>query len=95
MGQMMAIDTLGYVKVLTGAGVPPAQAEAHAEALRDKLIPELVTKQDLKDATGTLCGEISEVREELSAVRAEMWRIALAVVLGTATLTTAFQKLLQ
>ncbi len=85
---MMAIDTLGYVKVLIGAGVPPAQAEAHAEALRDKLIPELVTKQDLRDATSAL-------REEISSVRTEMWRIALAVVLGTATLTTAFQKLLQ
>ncbi len=85
---MMAIDTLGYVKVLIGAGVPPAQAEARAEALRDKLIPELATNQDLKDATSAL-------REEISAVRTEMGRIALAVVLGTATLTTAFQKLLQ
>jgi hypothetical protein len=56
--------------------------------LRDKLIPELATKQDLRDATSAL-------REEISSVRPEMWRIALAVVLGTATLTTAFQKLLQ
>jgi len=43
----MAIDTHGYVKVLTAAGVPTAQAEAHVEALRDKVLPELARRLDL------------------------------------------------
>ena len=77
----MAIDTLGYVKALKEAGVPAVQAEAHAEALRDKIVPELATKQDLKELGAEL--------------RTEMWRMSLAVVLGTTTLVTAVHKLLQ
>lgn len=83
MGQTVAIDTLGYVKALKDAGIPAAQAEAP----RDKIVPELMTKLDLKDAT-------SIFREEISALGTEVWRMGLAIVLGTTTLVTAVQKLL-
>lgn len=76
----MAIDTLGYAKVLKQAGVPAEQAEAHAEALRDKVIPDLATKQDLNQLEVNL--------------RSEIWRMTLAIVLATTTLVTALQKLL-
>lgn len=42
-----AFDTLGYSKRLREAGVPNPQAEAHAEAAREFIMTELVTKQDL------------------------------------------------
>jgi hypothetical protein len=42
-----AFDTLGYAKRLRDAGVPNPQAEAHAEAAREFIMTELVTKQDL------------------------------------------------
>jgi hypothetical protein len=42
-----AFDTLGYAKRLWDAGVPNPQAEAHAEAAREFIMTELVTKQDL------------------------------------------------
>jgi hypothetical protein len=42
-----AFDTLGYAKRLRDAGVPQAQAEAHAEAAREFVMGELVTKTDL------------------------------------------------
>ena len=42
-----AFDTLGYAKRLRDAGVRPEEAEAHAEAARDFIMTELVTKQDL------------------------------------------------
>ena len=42
-----AFDTLGYAKRLQEAGVTTAEAEAHAEAARDFIMAELVTKQDL------------------------------------------------
>jgi hypothetical protein len=35
------IDTLEYVRRLEAAGVPRAQAEAHAAAVRDVVAPEL------------------------------------------------------
>ena len=87
MGPAMAIDTLGYAKVLKQAGIPAEQAEAHAEALRDKVIPDLATKQDLKELESRLLGEFG-------SVRVDMWRLAFAVVLGTTTLVTALQKLM-
>lgn len=44
----MAIDTLAYVKELEAAGLDRKLAEAHAAALRDKVLPELATKQELR-----------------------------------------------
>jgi len=45
-----AFDTLGYAKRLRDAGISTAQAEAHAEAARDFVMAELVTKTDLDAA---------------------------------------------
>jgi hypothetical protein len=42
-----AFDTLGYSKHLQDAGVARPQADAHAEAARDFIMTELVTKADL------------------------------------------------
>jgi hypothetical protein len=42
-----AFDTLSYAKHLRDAGVPQQQAEAHAEAARQFIMSELVTKTDL------------------------------------------------
>jgi hypothetical protein len=42
-----AFDTLGYAKRLRESGVPIEQAEAHAEAAREFIMTELVTKSDL------------------------------------------------
>jgi hypothetical protein len=42
-----AFDTLGYAKRLRDAGVPNPQAEAHAEAAREFIMTELVTKHEL------------------------------------------------
>ena len=44
----LAFDTLGYAKRLREAGIPQAQAEAHAEAAREFSMAELVTKTDLQ-----------------------------------------------
>ena len=48
-----AFDTLGYSKRLREAGVSTDQAEAHAEAARDFIMTELVTKTDLQNAIET------------------------------------------
>lgn len=45
-----AFDSLGYAKQLRDAGVPGGQAEAHAEAARDFVMADLVTKSDLRNA---------------------------------------------
>ena len=49
-----AFDTLGYAKRLRDAGVPNPQAEAHAEAAREFIRGEVVTKTDMQAAIDTL-----------------------------------------
>jgi hypothetical protein len=49
-----ALDTLGYAKHLRDHGVPQQQAEAHAEAVRQFVFTEIVTKQDLQLALDNL-----------------------------------------
>jgi len=50
----IAYDTLGYTKRLEDAGIPRAQAEAHANAAKDFIMAELVTKTDLQAALDAL-----------------------------------------
>lgn len=49
-----AFDTLGYSKRLQDAGVARGEAEAHAEAARDFVMHEPVTKTDLALALDNL-----------------------------------------
>jgi hypothetical protein len=49
-----AFDTLGYAKRLRDAGISQEQAEAHAEAAREFVMGELVTRSDLHAAMDAL-----------------------------------------
>lgn len=40
-------DTLGFAQTLRAAGMSQKQAEAHASAIRDHVMPELATKADI------------------------------------------------
>ncbi len=64
----MSIDTLGYVKRLEGAGMERKVAEAHAEALRDDVVPQLATKADL-DRLG-------------DRFETALWKHSVAIILG-------------
>jgi len=72
----MAIDTHGFVKALMAAGIPEAQAEAHVDALRDQVLPELATNQDLKALGAELRSEMiaikSELRTEMTGLKSEL-----------------------
>ena len=50
---VFAFDTLSYARHLRDHGVPQEQAEAHAEAARQFIMAELVTRQDLTLALET------------------------------------------
>jgi hypothetical protein len=76
----MAIDTLAYVRALETAGLDRKVAEAHVAALRDNILPELATKQDVND-----------LRPQL---RKELWMIALGVALGATVFVIAALRFL-
>src|SRR5690349_1549718 len=50
----IAFDSLGYARHLRDHGVPPKQAEAHADAARTYIMQELVTREDLRVALDNL-----------------------------------------
>jgi hypothetical protein len=67
-----AFDTLGYAKHLRDVGVPQDQAEAHAEAARQFIMAELVTRYDLDMVRRELETKIDAVRHELDALRRDL-----------------------
>lgn len=62
---MYAFDTLSYARRLKEAGVPEAQAEAHAEAARTFIMGELVTRHDLAVMGQALQRDLQVTREGL------------------------------
>ena len=62
-----AFDSLGYAKHLREAGVPQDQAEAHAEAARQFIMAELVTRYDLDALRRELDTKIDVLRRDLEA----------------------------
>ena len=67
----MAIGTLGYVKKLEAAGMDRQLAEAHAEAMNEKVLPLLSTKQDIR--------ELESRFENL------LWKHTVAIILSVIT----------
>ena len=67
-----AFDTLGYAKRLRDGGVPNPQAEAHAEAAREFIMIELVTKQDLQAGIEPLRGAIKALEAKIDTVEARL-----------------------
>jgi hypothetical protein len=61
-----AFDTLGYARHIENAGVGRPQAEAHAEAVRNFVMVELVTKSDLILATDRIDSDLVLLGDRLS-----------------------------
>jgi hypothetical protein len=67
MAVVWALDTLGYAKRLREAGVPDPQAEGHAEAAREFIMIELVTKPDLQATKLELQAALNSLEGRLGA----------------------------
>jgi hypothetical protein len=62
-----AFDTLGYAKRLRDAGIPADHAEAHAEAAREFVMGELVTRYDLEASSVATRRDIDLLRRDVEA----------------------------
>ena len=80
-------DTLAYARRLKAAGVDEAQAEAHAEAVRDAVTEGVATKADLAELKAELKAAVAELK-------ADMLKVAIGIVFANAGLTFALLKLL-
>ncbi len=67
MEMPIQFDTLDYAKKLENAGVPVAQAEAHASALGDVLGKTIVVHGELAAVEDRLCAKIDVVEGRLNA----------------------------
>lgn len=80
-----AFDTLGYAKHLRDAGVSPEHAEAHAEAAREFVMGELVTRHDLEISTTLLKrgfeASIAGLRRDFETLRSERQRLELRLII--------------
>ena len=61
----ITFDTLTFAQKLRDAGLPPEQAEAHAEALKAALDEEVATKRDLKEMEINLKREVAEMKADV------------------------------
>jgi hypothetical protein len=74
-----AFDTLAYAKRLRDAGIPPQEAEAHAEAAREFIMAELVTKPDLVGVREEVATTKRELREEVATTKRDLREEAAAM----------------
>ena len=68
----LTFDTLKFAERLKSGGMPPAQAIAEAEALRDVLSEALDTTVATKTDIGDVKSEIRSVRTEISRLDAKL-----------------------
>ena len=77
-----AFDTLGYAKRLRNAGISQEQAEAHAEAAREFVMGELVTKADLQATKADLQAAMDTLSLRLTLRLGVMLATGLASSIG-------------
>jgi hypothetical protein len=69
---VFAFDTLAYARRLRDAGIPTPEAEAHADAAREFIMAELVTKPDMLAVREEIATAKIDLRAEIGAVRTEL-----------------------
>jgi len=99
----LTFDSLTFARRLKAAGFSDSQAEALADVNRDMLVPDLATKDDLKQEIAQLQsdlnGSLTAVRAEATATEQRLQAaiealglrltIRLGVMIGTATAALA------
>ena len=82
-----AFDTLGYAKRLRNAGISLEQAEAHAEATREFVMGDLVTKADLQATRADLQAAIADLKADMDTLSLRL-TVRLGVMLATGLATS-------
>ena len=75
MANVLAFDTLASARRLKEAGVATAQAEAHAEAVRDAVTEGVATKADIAGVENEVVGvktEVAGVKTEVAHLKTEV-----------------------
>jgi|GEM_PF-864246 hypothetical protein len=65
-------NALEYSKMLEGAGLTRAQAEAHLKVMEQAMEEGMASKRDVMDSKNELKGDITELKGEISELRGEV-----------------------
>ena len=76
----LAFDTHAFVKELTQAGMPEAQAEVLARSQATLIDEKLATKQDLNELEARLTRDLKELELRLTIRLGSMMVVAIGVV---------------
>jgi hypothetical protein len=90
----LRMDTLKFVRKLTGAGMEPGMAEAIVEGLAEADTSELATRSDLVATKTDLRADMAVLRTELAEMKAKIFRFMLLQAVAIVGLTVALIKLL-
>jgi hypothetical protein len=89
----MIFDTLAYAQRLKSVGFTDAQAEALAEANREMIAEEMVTRSYLQSELAAVRSEIAAVRSEIvvsaNQLRAEMKEVEMRLTLRMGAIAAA------
>ena len=86
-----SFDSLGYAKRLRDRGVPNDQAEAHAEAARDFIMPEIATKADVLALKTDLLATEQRLRAEFRTGITELQTEVRSSITGVRTSISELQ----
>lgn len=93
----LTMDTHKFVRRLRDAGFEERQAEALVEGLGEMDTAQLATEADLKEATGLLRADlksdIAQLRNEMSDLRTEMWKMQFTTIAASTALIVGILKL--
>lgn len=82
-------DSLGYARRLRDRGVSQEQAEAHADAARDFIMAELVTKSDLQLALAPLDRRMDSLETKIDNLSLRLTlRLGVMLVVAIGALAT-------
>lgn len=84
----LAFDTLGFSKAQQKAGVAAQQADAHAEAVRDHVMPEIATKADIAELRAATKADLQRLENLIERQTLQLTvRLGGLVIAGVAALT--------
>jgi hypothetical protein len=72
MNEQILFDRLRYMDKLKSAGIPEAQARAHADAMDDALRESVATKGDVAAVKGDIALIRADLKSEIARVEAKI-----------------------
>ncbi len=79
-------DTLHAAKALTAAGFEAQQAEAITDTIRDAFTESVATKADIAEVKTEIAELKAELKADIAGIYKQLWLVALGIVTAVAAI---------